>query len=335
MSRASWPVCAGAVCGRSWRRTCWQPSGGILPGAQWRNHPADHVAGGFRRCVRAVRAALSPFLTADGDLADTRPATLEAAMQAIDAADPALRRHLRVSRYLAPWIAEARRRAARNENREAFLAEVEAGTANDRRAAPSAAALPARGHAASCLRRARAAGRRHGPRQDHPGDRGMRTAAPAARHRSRAGGVPGVAERRVAGADRPLQRRRRCWSPAPGPARLHQYTDPAFFTVVNYEQVVIDADDINRTAQARHRHPRRGAADQELAHQDGARGEVAGVAVCVRADRHADREPHRRDLFDRAVPRSRAAGSAVPLQPRFLRARRTRPADRLSRTSTS
>jgi superfamily II DNA or RNA helicase len=30
------------------------------------------------------------------------------------------------------------------------------------------------------------------------------------------------------------------------PARLHQYTEPAFFTVVNYEQVVIDAGEINR-----------------------------------------------------------------------------------------
>ena len=77
-------------------------NGETIPRIMW---PADS-----EMCA-TVRAALSPFLTADGDLADTRPATLEAAMQAIDAADPALRRHLRVSRYLAPWIAEARRRA--------------------------------------------------------------------------------------------------------------------------------------------------------------------------------------------------------------------------------
>ena len=50
---------------------------------------------------------------------------------------------------------------------------------------------------------------------------------------------------------------------------------------------------------------RRGAAHQELADQDGAAGEVAALALRLRADRHAGREPHRRALFDRPVPRSR------------------------------
>ena len=55
----------------------------------------------------------------------------------------------------------------------------------------------------------------------------------------------------------------------------------------------------------------------------------AALALCLRADRHAAREPDRRALLDRAVPRPGAGRAAVPLQPRLLRARRARPAGRL------
>ena len=80
--------------------------------------------------------------------------------------------------------------------------------ADHRPAAPSAAALSARGHAAPRLRRARAAGRRHGPRQDRSRRSPPRELLRRLHgRRARAGGLPGVAEGRVAGADRALQRR--------------------------------------------------------------------------------------------------------------------------------
>ena len=79
------------------------------------------------------------------------------------------------------------------------------------------------------------------------------------------------------------------------PERLAALREPAFFTIVNYEQVLSDADDINAHPEARHRRARRGAAHQELADQDRAAGQVAALALRLRADRHAGREPHRRD----------------------------------------
>ena len=56
-----------------------------------------------------------------------------------------------------------------------------------------------------------------------------------------------------------------------------------FFTVVNYEQML---------APARHCSAGRGAADQELEHEDDPGNQEAAEPLRVRADRHADRKPH-------------------------------------------
>ena len=122
---------------------------------------------------------------------------------------------------------------------------------------------------------------------------------------------------------------RRAPSSAHGRRALPPTASPHFFTIVNYEQVLARRRGHQRAAGARRRRARRGAAHQELADQDGAAGEVAALALRLRADRHADREPHRRALFDRAVSRPGAGRAAVPLQPRLLQARRARPAGRL------
>ena len=53
---------------------------------------------------------------------------------------------------------------------------------------------------------------------------------------------------------------------------------------------------------ARRRHPRRGAAHQELADKDSAAHQAAAFALRLRADRNAAREPHRRTLFDCPIP---------------------------------
>ena len=212
-------------------------NGETVPRIMW---PADSET-----CA-TVRAALSPFLTADGDLADTRPATLEAAMQAIDAADPALRRHLRVSRYLAPWIAEARRRAARIENREAFLAEVEAGRQ----------AFDVLRHKLLPYQRDGMLHLAFGERALLADDMGLGKtiqAIAACELLRRLRGIGRVLVVCPASLKGEWQEQIARFSEASTrlingarPARLHQYTEPAFFTVVNYEQVVIDADEINR-----------------------------------------------------------------------------------------
>ena len=61
-----------------------------------------------------------------------------------------------------------------------------------------------------------------------------------------------------------------------------------------------------RDTSARRDRARRGTAHQELANQDGTAGQIAAVPLRLRADRYAGREPHRRALLDRPIPRSRA-----------------------------
>jgi hypothetical protein len=211
--------------------------GEAVPQIMW---PADPSV------TEAVRGALSAYLTVDGQLADATPAALEAAMQAIGDLEPTLRRHVRVSRHLAPWVAEATRRAARIANREEFLAEVAAGRqtfdmlrhkllpyqregmlhlafgerallADDMGLGKTIQAIAA----CELLRRLRGIGR-------------VLVVCPAS--------LKGEWQEQIArfsGATTRLINGSR-------PARLHQYTEPAFFTVVNYEQVVIDAGEINR-----------------------------------------------------------------------------------------
>ena len=70
----------------------------------------------------------------------------------------------------------------------------------------SAAAVPGGGGPPSCVRRARAARRRHGPRQDGAGHCGLHAAARAARNRAGAGGVAGLPQGRMGGTDRNLLR---------------------------------------------------------------------------------------------------------------------------------
>ena len=90
-----------------------------VPRLMW---PADQAA------VGVASVTLAPFLAADGSLADPSPERIAALLQAVASADALVQQQLRVSRYLEPWLAEARRRAARIEARARFLAEVAAGT---------------------------------------------------------------------------------------------------------------------------------------------------------------------------------------------------------------
>ena len=192
----------------------------------------------------SLHAALARFLAADGSLREAAPATLEALVAAV-AADPAAPPRLRVSRYLAPWIAEVRRRDARSEARASFLADVEAGResfdllrhnllpyqregmlhlafgerallADDMGLGKTIQAIAA----CELLRKLRGVAR-------------VLVVCPAS--------LKGEWEEQIArfsGAETKLVNGSRA-------QRLFQYDHPAFFTVVNYEQVVADAADIN------------------------------------------------------------------------------------------
>ena len=290
------------------RRCCGPPSGG--------------------RELQAARRFLAPFLAADGTLARD-PDTIQALFSAWHAAPADMRRLIRLSRHFTPWLERAAPRPHARRGARGVPRRGRGRRRQPRSAAPSAAALSARGHAASRLRGARAARRRDGAGQDRAGDRRLRAARPPQGHRPRAGGLPGLAQGRVGGADRALHRAPDARGVRSAAGAAPAYREPAFFNIVNYEQVLSDAADINDDPAPRRGRARRGAAHQELADQDRAAGEVAALALCLRAHRHAGREPHRRALLDRAVPRPRAGRSAVPLQPRLLRARRARPAGRL------
>ena len=68
-------------------------------------------------------------------------------------------------------------------------------------------------------------------------------------HRARADCRPASLKARMGGADCAVQRAAALasWS-ARAQERLKHYARPAFFTMVNYEQVVSDADDINASS---------------------------------------------------------------------------------------
>ncbi|HVT61122.1 MAG TPA: DEAD/DEAH box helicase [Thermoanaerobaculia bacterium] len=91
---------------------------------QW---PAARPSGGGGLSRPAVRALLAPFLGAH-DLVKGEPlAVLPALARRLARAPKALQAQVRLSRQLQPWLEEQRRKAARAAARSRFLAEVEAG----------------------------------------------------------------------------------------------------------------------------------------------------------------------------------------------------------------
>ena len=234
----------------------------------------------------------------------------------------------------AGWLGRrpARRSFGAARERTRFAAEPPGRTPLARLSQAAAAPVPGRRRAPSGVRGARAARRRHGAREDRAGDRGVRVAARAARHRVRAGGGARVPQDRMGGADRDVLRlpdHRGARQPRGSPVRLGA-TD-----LLHDLQLRAGgggpAGAPCRTA-PRCRDPGRSAAHQELADQDRERGEEARQPLRLRPHRHAAREPDRRGLLDRPVPGPRSSRPPVPIQPRVLRAGRARSADRVSQS---
>jgi superfamily II DNA or RNA helicase len=194
--------------------------------------------------LRAARAWLAPFLAPDGK-PDPEPERIAALIAAWRSAPAAVRRRVRVSRHFGPWLERERRLAARAEARAAFLAEAERGTASfDLVRLPL---LPYQREGALHL----AFGER-ALLADEMGLGKTVQAIAACELLAQRKGIARVLvvcpaslkaewEEQIA---RFTERAARAVF-GPRPQRLAAYRAPVFFTIVNYEQVLADADDFN------------------------------------------------------------------------------------------
>lgn len=213
-------------------------TGDGVPRIGWPQHDA---------VTRSVRENLASFLTDDGVLGDTSAAGIEALLSMIAAARHDVRRHIRVSRYLPAWIEDAKRRLARIEARASFLADVAGGRQT----------IDLLRHKLLPYQRDGMLHLAFGERALLADDMGLGktiqaiAACELLRHLKGIRRVLVVCPAslkgewqeqiaRFSGADTLLVHGGR-------PQRLAEYARPAFFTVVNYEQVVVDAVDINET----------------------------------------------------------------------------------------
>ena len=94
----------------------------------------------------------------------------------------------------------------------------------------------------------------------------------------------------------------------PRAQRLAAYRDPAFFTIVNYEQVLGDADDINALLQPDIVVLDEAQRIKNWQTKTARQVKSLRLALRLRADRHAGGKSHRRALFDRPISRSEIFG---------------------------
>jgi SNF2-related domain/Helicase conserved C-terminal domain len=194
------------------------------------------------RKFEAAREWLRPFLAADGSLDPEKVNPLLAAWE--DAPAP-VRRALRVSSHFGPWLERRQRQRSRDEARGAFLAEVAAGTASY-----------------DLLRHPLLPYQRDGMLHLAFGERTLLAdemglgktiqAIAACELLAQRKGIARVLVVCPASLKAEWEEQIARFSARPtrsvfGPRqdRLAAYRDPPFFTIVNYEQVLPDADDIN------------------------------------------------------------------------------------------
>jgi superfamily II DNA or RNA helicase len=194
--------------------------------------------------VAAVRAWLRPWLGPDGTLG-ADPDAIAALIAASSAAPAKVRRGLRVSRHFESWLERLRRARSRAEARSAFLAEIEAGTASF-----------------DLVRHPLLSYQRDGMLHLAFGERALLAdemglgktvqAIAACELLARRRGIARVLVVCPASlkAEWEEQIARFTERPArsvfgPRAERLMAYREPVFFTIVNYEQVLPDAEDIN------------------------------------------------------------------------------------------
>jgi superfamily II DNA or RNA helicase len=207
-------------------------------------HPAVAWPAAGNKDVDAVRAWLRPWLEPDGTLC-ADPERIAAMLAASSAAPAKVCRALRVSRHFGPWLERLQRRRSRAEARAAFLAEIDAGTASF-----------------DLVRHPLLSYQREGMLHLAFGERALLAdemglgktvqAIAACELLARRKGIARVLVVCPASlkAEWEEQIARFTERPArsvfgPRAQRLAAYREPVFFTIVNYEQVLPDAEDIN------------------------------------------------------------------------------------------
>ena len=215
--------------------------GAATPALMW-------PAGGRRRASAASRW-LAAFIEPDGTLA-CDPNKVEALVSAWRVAPADIRRLIRVSRHFGPWLGRLRREHLREEARASFLAEVKDG----------AATFDVLRHPLLPYQREGMLHLAFGERVLLADEMGLGKTVQAiaacellARRKSIQrvlvvcpASLKAEWEEQIARfTDRPA----RCVFGA-RPARLATYREPTFFTIVNYEQVLGDAADINEILHA-------------------------------------------------------------------------------------
>jgi SNF2-related domain len=254
-----------------------------MPAIMW---PAE----GTGRSFKLAREWLHDYLAADGTL--TRdPQRIETLISEWNAAPEALRRILQVSRHFTPWLDRARRERQRVAARVAFEADLAAGRET----------LDIVTHPLLPYQREGVLHLAFGERALLADEMGLgKTIQGIAacvllaklKHIERVAVVCPASlkaewEEQIA---RFCDRSTRLVFGA-GVQRRAAYRDPAFFTIVNYEQVLSDAEDINNILK-----PDvviLDEAHQELANQDCPPRQVPAISLRLRAHRNASREPHR------------------------------------------
>jgi len=187
---------------------------------------------------------LQPHLCADETL-DADEDKIEALIEAWRSAPTRIRRLIRVSRHLGPWLERIKRQRSRLEERAAFLAEIKAGGA-------SLDFLRLKLLPYQCDGVLHLAFGERVLLADEMGLGKTVQAIAACELLARRKNVTRVLvvcpaslkaewEEQIARfTDRPTK-----LVFGPRPQRLAAYAEPLFFTIVNYEQVLTDADDIN------------------------------------------------------------------------------------------
>ena len=207
-------------------------------------HPALAWPAGGAKDVGAVREWLRPWLEPDGTLG-ADPDGIAALISASSAAPAKVRRALRVSRHFESWLERLRRRRSREDARSAFLAEIEAGTASF-----------------DLVRHPLLSYQREGMLHLAFGERALLAdemglgktvqAIAACELLARRRGIARVlvvcpASLKAEWEEQIARFTERAARSVFGPRaqRLLAYREPVFFTIVNYEQVLPDAEDIN------------------------------------------------------------------------------------------
>ena len=192
----------------------------------------------------AARRWLTPFMAADGGL-DPDPAKVGALIEALPGAPAKLQRSLRLSRHFAPWLDRLRRLNSRVTERAAFLAEVAEGRAS----------LDLLRHPLLPYQREGMLHLAFGERALLADEMGLGKtvqAIAACELLARRKGIARVLVVCPASLKAEWEEQIERFADRPARAvfggrsqRLAAYRDPFFFTIVNYEQVLGDAEDIN------------------------------------------------------------------------------------------